>query len=63
MKFPWSFVAASILIATGVGLVIAGVLAPDADRLIDVGAPVLSAGVAMFTGRGIDAAQAQANQE
>jgi hypothetical protein len=55
---PWSFVAAVILLVTGTGLAVAGVAVPDADRLLDVGGPLLSAGIAIFTGRGIDAIQA-----
>jgi len=57
VRFPWSFVAAIVLLLAGIGLVVPGAVVPEADRLLDVGVPCISAAISMFAGKGIDAYQ------
>lgn len=59
MPFPWSLLVGFVLLAVGVGLAVAGVVVPDGEQLLDVGLPIVGAGLGALTGKGVDAVQAR----
>ena len=57
LPFPWSMIVGFVLLAVGVGVVIAGVLVTEADRLVDIGLPIIGTALGMLSGKGLDTVQ------